>query len=158
MALRLVFGAAPLLALAGLCANPAGPSDPGRELAENRARWERQGIRDYRYVFSRMCFCPPPVTAPVEVTVKNGAIVAARLAQTGEELPPERWGNLLTVDGVFQTIRSALDRRATIRVSYDPGRGFPVQAFIDPSARAVDDEETLRINDFTSDPAAQRRP
>ncbi|MDP9349388.1 MAG: DUF6174 domain-containing protein [Gemmatimonadota bacterium] len=49
-----------------------------QELERNRRKWERTGLRDYRYVVRNTCFCTPEFAGPMEVEVRGGNPVHAR--------------------------------------------------------------------------------
>jgi hypothetical protein len=122
--IRRIRSLAPVLFLAA-CAAPM-VSAPGGG-SEARQRWERQGIDDYRYVYSVVCFCPE--RGPVQVTVRDGQV-----ASVGSADPNARVGQqllvVLTVDEVFDRIEEAEENGTPTKVEYHPQLGYPTSAEI----------------------------
>jgi hypothetical protein len=125
--------------------------DRERERLERAARlWANSAPSSYRFVLERSCFCIMEVTAPVRIVVEDGAVVSRTYVESGEPVPSEWHPQFPAMEGVFTVLRQAMDQdAATVQVSYDPQLGFPVDAFIDYLAAAIDDELTLRVRDFT---------
>ena len=67
--IRLIRSLAPVLLLAA-CAAPVSGGSGGA--SSSRELWEAQGIDDYRYTYSLVCFCPE--RGPVQVTVRDGRV------------------------------------------------------------------------------------
>ena len=74
-----------------------GPTEPGpvgtagdgeRALAASRQRWEAERPADYRFTYTRNCFCPPQYRGPFEVTVRGGEVTD--VAYKGEGEPVDR--------------------------------------------------------------------
>jgi hypothetical protein len=119
------------------------------ELQESRERWRREGASDYELTLQRICFCPDELTQPVVVTVRDGRIVAVRVAATGRPVDPEYAPVYPDVAGLFWIVEDAIDgEAASIDVEYDPGRGFPVRVDLDYDRGAYDDEMLFAVHGF----------
>lgn len=122
------------------------------QLTKNREKWQSQGIEDYTFTLERSCFCPEEVTKPVEITVRNGEVVAAKFADSGENLPLDHF-NVMTIDSLFDVIeREINEKSASVNVQYDEATGRPVSIFVDQFKGAVDDEYGLTVSDFSTNP------
>jgi hypothetical protein len=92
----------------------------------------------------RTCFCPPPVTEPGTVEVRDGVVV--EVAGESGPLDPLLY---LSVDGLFAVIQAAIDGGADeITVSWDPQLGYPTDLYIDYQSGAVDDEVAYTARDL----------
>lgn len=115
-----------------------------QELAEARDRWAAAGLTHYEFHYRRACFCGPDATAEMIIEVENGAIVAARYAETGDAVAPDRFGSFDSIEGMFDVIEDAIARDADeLNVTYDAEHGYPVSIDIDYIHNAVDDELSL---------------
>ena len=144
------------LALAA-CHSPTPPADgPTADdraatraaLRQARGRWSSLGISDYSYAFRRSCFCAPPFTSPVRITVRDGRVAEVVLAETGQAASPEGYP---TVDDLFGILQEAVDSSAyDIRATYDPARGYPTSFYIDRSPAIADEELGVEASDLRS--------
>lgn len=98
------------------------PGDPDVQ----RQVWERQQIDDYRYTYSRLCFCGP--LRAVRVEVRNGEVVDVREAESGRLVDRNRWNEVATVDALFDRIFQAEELEDYTDVSYHPTLGYPMRA------------------------------
>ncbi len=96
--------------------------------AQQRQVWEGQGIDDYRFAYSRLCFCLQRGT--VQVTVRDGRITDVRQVESGQPVPRDAWGEFPTVDGLFDGIIAAQARDDYTSIKYHPTLGYPVEAEI----------------------------
>jgi hypothetical protein len=136
-----------LLAVAGSLASCdllTGPDDLER-LDQAWARWEGLGYGSYRYEVVQSCFCAlPAVGHRVVVVVRDGSVVSASLAATGELLPPSTWHLIPTIDALFLTVSDAIhDGADDLDVRYDVDLGYPRLIDIDWLEHAIDDEATI---------------
>jgi hypothetical protein len=135
-----------LLLVAALtgCELITGPADL-EQLDQAWARWEAQGYNTYSYEVVQSCFCARPVAGHrIVVVVRDGAVISASLADTGELLPPSTWHLIPTVDALFLTVSDAIhDGADDLEVRYDAGLGYPRLIAIDWLEDAVDDEVTI---------------
>lgn len=135
----LVVAAVSLVAILPGCSSVTGPA--AEELEENLRTWRARGISSYTYAYRLNCFCGGPGIRPVEIEVRDGAVAAVRVLETGEPeefFDPEAFP---TVEDLFQTIREALDRDPfRIRAEYDDLLGYPRDVFIDFEQNVIDEE------------------
>ena len=96
--------------------------------APNRAVWEAQDIDDYRFAYSRVCFCVPRGT--VQVTVRGGRIADVREVEGNRPVPRQHWAEYPTVDALFDQIAEAQSRNEHTAVKFHPTLGYPVEAEI----------------------------
>jgi hypothetical protein len=119
-------------------------TDPGitdgskqRRLDRARRDFRSAGVRSYRYVLTRTCFCPP---LAYTIVVRNGRPAAS----TPKELADEA-----TVPRLFRRIQRAIDARvARISVRYGT-RGVPSSIYVDTDQRIADEEQGYAIERFT---------
>ncbi|MFO7262337.1 MAG: DUF6174 domain-containing protein [bacterium] len=122
---------------------------PARELERARDRWRREAPRDYRYEFEMECFCGAELHRPVIVWVRNGAVYEVVYADDGRPVPTPHLQYYRTIDGLFEVIGDAINRRADdIDVDYDSRYGYPRFAEIDFERRVVDDEIRFTVRRF----------
>ncbi len=121
---RLIRSLAPLLLLAACAAPLAGPAGSG---SASRQLWERQGIDDYSYTYSVVCFCPE--RGPVEVTGRPGR---GAMVQTTSKarVAGDPQLQVLTVDELFDRIEEAQTNGTYTKVEYHPRLGYPLSAEI----------------------------
>lgn len=125
--IRLIRSFAPLLLLAA-CAAPLAGGAAGSGSA-SRQLWERQGIDDYRYTYSVVCFCPQ--RGPVRVTVRDGRIAEVQNdAPSDARLAGDAQLQVLTVDELFDRIEEAQSNGTYTKVEYHPRLGYPLSAEI----------------------------
>ncbi len=150
--------------LAVLCASSLGcgsATAPDDDFADDRRstlaafrsarqKWAGARLLDYRYTYRKLCFCAPPVRAPVRIRVRGGRVVEVSLVETGTAVPIQGYPS---VDALFDLIQAALDGRAAeIRAQYDGRWGYPTDLYIDRD-RGIADEE-LRIEASALEPLA----
>lgn len=141
---RFLFVAALLALLSGSACYDVGPERG--ELDRARARWAEAEPEHYVYALERICFCPP--FGPARVTVAAGQVVSVEwLTPPSEGFQPEaEW--YPGVDGLFELIEDALERRAhSVQVTYDPDNGVPMELYIDYSEQMADEELGMRVTE-----------
>ena len=115
---------------------------------QNQQRWIAQDIRDYRYQLQVLCFCPPDITKPVIIEVRNAEPVAVTDVTSGAPVDTDYFDNYNTINKMFATIQDAFDRDAyKVTVSYHQ-LGYPTNIYIDFIQLAADDEITYIISNF----------
>src|SRR5690606_34830369 len=136
----------------GACETPFGFEESEiRKLDRARDRWRREAPRDYRYEFELHCFCGADLHRPVTVWVRNGAVYDAVYADNGRPVPTTNLQYYRTIDGLFEVIGDAINRRADfIDVEYDSRYGYPRFADIDYERRTADDEIYFTVRRFRS--------
>lgn len=125
--IRLIRSLAPALLLAA-CAAPVVAGGPAGGESASRALWERQGIDDYTYTYSRVCFCPD--RGPVRVTVRDGRVAGVERAASTERVAGDAQLEVLTVDDLFDRIEEAQANGTYTKVEYHLRLGYPVSAEI----------------------------
>jgi hypothetical protein len=116
------------VALAG-CAAPLTQADAGAQDASAQRRlWERQAMGDYRFVFSRDCFCLG--RGPLLVTVRDGRVTETRDPQTGQPVATDQAVGVMTIDELFDRIVQAQASGEYTDIEYHPTLGHPTVAEI----------------------------
>jgi hypothetical protein len=127
----------------------AASAQPALELAAARAKWRSAGLSSYEYGYRKFCECHPDTPPETIVTVREGQVVGVRHRPVdyAKEVPgdPERFKFYWTVDGLFDLVAAALDRGASVRVSYDGALGFPTAIYVDYDAQFIGDEVDLKL-------------
>jgi hypothetical protein len=98
------------------------------DVSQQRGVWEAQGVDDYRFAYSRLCFCVQRGT--VQVTVRDGRVTDVRQVESGQAVPRESWAEFPTVDALFERITDARSRGEYTAVTFHPTLGYPVEAEI----------------------------
>lgn len=123
--IRLIRSLAPAVLLAACAAPMVGGALDG---SASRQLWERQGIDDYRYVYSVVCFCPE--RGPVRVTVRDGRVADVQNADPNARVAGGAQLQVLTVDEVFDRIEEAEANGTPTKIEYHPQLGYPTSAEI----------------------------
>jgi hypothetical protein len=92
-----------------------------KTVAQAKALWESQHIRDYEFDYELTCFCGP---THYRVTVKNGAFVSAFPLDSATAHGGDQYQDG-TIDSLFQQI-SHIPKGATIDAKFDPVLGYPI--------------------------------
>jgi hypothetical protein len=139
--------AAAWLSLLALASAPSF-ADAGSDLAANRARWASAAIADYEYGYNKYCECHRDTPPETIVTVHEGQVTRVRHKPVGYDREVEAPRGLeyyWTVDGLFDLIATAIDKRAEVRASYDSELGYPTEIHVDYDRDLIGDEVDLRI-------------
>lgn len=119
-----------------------------KQLTANRQLWRKQNIRNYRYKFSRSCFCAPKARGPISVTVRKGRRTYLSDG-TGKPVERELFQQYDTVPKLFNLIEDAIAKKASnLTVQYDPKLGYPTQINIDYNSQIADEEIYLTIENL----------
>ena len=117
-------------------------SEARRELAAARQRWHALGVVSYEFELRWQCFCPPPLTDPVIVTVRDGFVDSVTDLDGGKvDYAIEHQ----TVGALFEWLDAALDDADEVTVSYDPETGVPIAASVNPDRDLFDDESGFEV-------------
>jgi hypothetical protein len=132
--------------LAASCSLITGGESNLREVYDSaRTKWAEQGVRSYTVDMNIACFCPVGGN-PVQVQVRDGAVVSVTPLQGGQPVNTSSFGQYPTVDRLFEIIGDAIDRKADrIFTTYDPDRNFPTRIEIDYRRNAIDDEVVYNV-------------
>ena len=119
-------------------------------LAANQAIWSSSGIDSYRYRFRWECYCVTEYVRLVDVTVTGGRVVSVVDAATRRPLDAQAAAQYLTVDGLFDFVRTAINApAASIQSAFDPTLGYPASTYVDYVAGMADEEKGFRIYGLT---------
>jgi hypothetical protein len=110
----------------------------------NKEKWQQLGIKNYVYIFQRSCFCTRDATREVLTQVKNGQAIKSQFKDSGLPLPAELSLNSLSINDLFNTVETAIDKRVdVIKVEYNKDTGQPTSIYIDGKTGITDDEFSL---------------
>jgi hypothetical protein len=133
-------GAICAVALAAACSDE-GPSTPLDDLETAERLWSAVGPTSYVYAIERLCFCGESARGPVRLTVVEGTVSARTYVESGAPVEGIAADWFPEVEGLFGVVREALSEgAATVRVTYDPVNGVPVDIWIDYSETIIDEE------------------
>ncbi len=119
------------------------------ELDANRSAWESLAYADYDFRLQISCFCPPEITQPVRVAVRDDVIASLTYVVTDDPVPAQHRGVFLTVDGLFDRIQDAIDGGAdSITVVFDPELFYPTSIAIDYELQTADEEIAYEARDL----------
>ena len=120
-----------------------------QSLTRHQRLWAQQGIVSYQYRLQVNCFCPPEVTGPFIVQVRDGTPSSVLYAATGKPAESRYFEKYDTIDEMFLVVDDALKRKAAeISVTYNETLGFPTSIYIDFIKQAVDDEIAYGVTEF----------
>lgn len=124
--------------------HPAAPDEILEAVRLRRMVWAEQGSENYRITIRRTCFCPPEITDPYTVTVRDGVVVSV----TRQDVEVELINSLpLTVEDLFREVEES--RFAdSLAVAYHPDLGYPLRIDVDPVINAVDEEHRTIVLDL----------
>ncbi|MGF1958055.1 MAG: DUF6174 domain-containing protein [Aulosira sp. DedVER01a] len=119
-----------------------------KQLNVNRQLWKKQNIRNYRYKFSRSCFCAPKASGPIIVKVRKGQRTSITDA-VGKSVDRELFQQYDTIPKLFNIIQDAIAKKASnLTVEYHPKLGYPTKINIDYNSQIADEEIYLTIEDL----------
>ena len=120
------------------------------EFDVNRALWDAAAIHDYSMSFQRLClFCSVEFLIPVRITVRGDTIYEVTDLDTEAPVEEPAAGAFLTIDGVFDVIRDAINQNAAeIDARYNSTFGYPTDVTIDLSRSLFNDETQFQIREF----------
>ncbi|GBE90828.1 DUF6174 domain-containing protein [Nostoc cycadae] len=119
------------------------------QLKVNRQLWNQQRLTNYRFTFSRSCFCVPKATQPVVITVRNGQVASITPVNNNEPVDAELFRQYNSIPKLFGIIDDAIAKKASsLTVKYDPKFGYPTQINIDYNQQVADEELYLTISNL----------
>lgn len=120
-----------------------------RDLLAAETKWRENKPTHYSYMLQRSCFCTPEFRKPIAIEVSGSTVIKSTV--DGFALPLERHADAVSVEGLFDIIRQAIDGKAArIDVQYDAQNGHPQSISIDQNAQIADEELYLTASEFTS--------
>jgi hypothetical protein len=138
-----------VIALVALLVSACSPASQS-PLDRNRALWEAQGIRHYRFDLTIGCFCVFNDQMPLTIEVQDGQVVSMSAAG-GADIGDFRdfYSGFDTLEKLFDTIAEAVAGQAqTLEVQYDPTYGYPASIYVDPEELVADDEVGYDVANF----------
>lgn len=125
--------------------DPNALSNPQDALRAARARWEAAGSDNYDLAFNWNCNCPPAITAPVDLQIRD-RVLTAGVFTGGPGLPPDQLADYRTVEGLYDFIQDGIDRDAVrVTAEYDAEMGHPTRVMIDYEDGSSDDNRGFQI-------------
>ncbi|WP_199332923.1 DUF6174 domain-containing protein [Nostoc sp. FACHB-190] len=119
------------------------------QLKVNRQLWNQQKLNNYRFTFSRSCFCLPKATQPVVITVRNNQVASITPVNNNEPVDTELFQQYNSIPKLFGIIDDAIAKKASsLNVKYDPQFGYPTQINIDYNQQIADEEIYLTISNL----------
>jgi len=119
-------------------------------------QWRRQAIHDYRFVYTKLCFCGFDGPNPAFITVHNDVVTKVENPISSVSGGVSTAG-YPTIDGIFAIIAKARSQGADdLDVKYDNTYAFPKSIKIDYDRHGVDDEVEYKIENFTVLSAGQQ--
>lgn len=116
----------------------------------NKRKWQQSGIKNYFYTFQRSCFCTRETTYEVLTHVRNDHVINSQFKDSGLPLPNGLSLNILSINDLFTTIETALDKHvAVVKVKYNNETGQPISIYIDGKTGRIDDEFSLIAKNMT---------
>lgn len=147
-----------MMALAALAAlaMPACSNNPFElteaSYNEHRALWRTHALANYSFEYNEVCECPPVLSAPNLVEVRNGRVWQVTLTESGQLLNPETEALFPSINDLFDRIDEAIRlEAASIDVSYHPTLGYPIEIAIDYDPMTIDDETTITVLNLEAD-------
>lgn len=126
------------------------------DFAKNKALWQKQGIENYSFTYSKYCFCPG-LQKPATIVVKADTIHAVIDPETNEPIRDPQTQELMrvkfpnsfqTINELFEVIGNAREKADKLNVEYNQKVGYPKSVEIDYIEEAVDDEVSYVLDDF----------
>jgi hypothetical protein len=137
-----------LLILAAGCATE---SPEQSQLNSALETWSVHGPSAYAFTWQQSCECSAETTRAIRISVVDNAITSAFYLETEQPVGTDVRARLLTIDGIFGKIQSAIDEGAhAVTVQYDNNAGHPVSVAVDYSAQIADEELAITVRDFVS--------
>jgi len=128
---------------------PSTNTSTSTQLKVNRQLWNQQKLTNYRFTFSRSCFCVTQATQPVQITVRNGQVASITAVNNNEPVDAELFQQYNSIPKLFGIMEDAIARKASsITVKYDPKLGYPTQINIDYDQQMADEELFLTISNL----------
>ncbi|MCC5667174.1 DUF6174 domain-containing protein [Nostoc sp. CHAB 5784] len=115
----------------------------------NHRLWRQKKISNYRYEFTRSCFCFPKSTEPVIIEVRNGVTTSITYKYGKNPVDTALFEKYNTIPKLFNIIRNAFIKKAdNLTVQYNPTLGYPTQINIDYDKQRTDDTIFFTISNL----------
>jgi len=126
-----------------------------QELTKNEKLWKDKGLSNYDFTLERLCFCPEDWRGPVNIQVRNGAVVSSTYVSDGSTVTEGKFDNADTIDKLFTILKDAYAGKGdfeqeadTIDVTYDSQMGYPMIFYIDVSQLMADEEQGYTVTNL----------
>jgi Family of unknown function (DUF6174) len=116
----------------------------------NESLWKSKNIVNYAFTFQRSCFCPPEISKPTVLTVKNGVLTSAVYADGSGGAALTLFTDVAPLEKLFREIENAQKDGYAVTVVYDVTYGFP--SSVSASKNIPDASYTFTVTDFKSAP------
>lgn len=101
------------------------------ELQAWKARWEAQGLHNYKFNASMSCFCAADYTRPVVIDVRDGQVFEARFLADNRLVPrPSNGPYYFTISDLYDRAIAERERNGYVSVVYDRGKAYPARLVI----------------------------
>jgi hypothetical protein len=142
-----------LFAMALILAACSAMGTGGTDLSRNQSKWDKAGIKNYRYSLHIGCFCAFRDRMPLTVEVRDGKMVSMSYSDgtpvSAEDMQIDFFQQFSTIDGIFADLSTGGASKAEkVEVTYDPTYGFPAQVYVDQILQAADDEYSVQVSNF----------
>jgi hypothetical protein len=120
-----------------------------KSILKNQTLWESAGIENYEFVYRRICFCPPEISTPVSIEVRDGEVWSVAYRDSEVHLDPPDTTAFPTIPNLFVTLLNADEVGAhKMTFAFDPEFGFLLTADIDYKANTIDEKQAFRVTEF----------
>lgn len=120
-------------------------TDIQSKLDQNRRKWTSATASHYQFNFRWLCHCPFLIE-PVNISVRANRIVDVAFVADDVPFAVRSVRHYRTIEGLFNLLQAGIDNNVhAISAEYHPELGYPVKAFIDYEADAVDEERAFEI-------------
>lgn len=144
------------LALVGGCGSedPTDLASGPRALVEQALEhWRAVGPASYEYQIVYLCTGCEPGPGSFDVTVEEGAVVAAVHSETGAPLTGPTRDAIRSIDGLFEQILAFMDADpASAAVQFHSTLGYPTQIFIAAAGDDAGQDWGFRIESLETAP------
>ncbi len=120
--------------------------------------WKDQEIHDYRFVYTKSCFCGFDGPNPALITVRNDEVAKVEyIIPPSTPKGPVPTNGYPSIKALFAIIADARARGADkLDIDYDETYAFPRSVRIDYEKNTTDDEVEYKVENFTLLSAGQQ--
>jgi Family of unknown function (DUF6174) len=124
----------PLAVALAACSDATGPRP--EDVLAHRANWLAHHLTEYTYIYEARGFLISWEGQPIRIAVRNGVVVSATVAATGEPASPSPT-DFPTIDKLFDEAADAARDHTLSAISFDDQLSYPRRMDLDgpPDAR-----------------------